>query len=60
MSIMISGLFGRNGSLSMTLLRSELMAKSRDTRKNAKKKPTKSLKEKKKAKQAKKKEKEHL
>jgi hypothetical protein len=57
MSIMISELFGRNGFLSMTLLRSKLMAKSRDTRKNAKKKPTKSLKEKKKAKQEKKKEK---
>jgi hypothetical protein len=54
---MISWLFRRSESLSMNLVRRMLMAKSRDTRKDAKKKPTKSLREKKKAKQEKKKEK---
>ena len=54
---MISWFFRRSESLSMTLVRRMLMAKSRDTRKDAKKKPAKSLKEKKKAKQEKKKEK---
>jgi hypothetical protein len=54
---MISWLCRRSESLSTTLVRRMLMAKSRDTRKDAKKKPTKSLKEKKKARQEKKKEK---
>ena len=54
---MISWLCRRSESLSTTLVRRMLMAKSRDTRKDAKKKPSKSLKEKKKARQEKKKEK---
>ena len=46
----------KSESLSITLFRRIVMAKSRNTRKDAKKKPTKSAKEKRKAKRGKKKE----